>query len=472
MDMICPRCGMDNRSGARFCNECGMPFAREGGAALTGAFAWQDGAAPLDATTADLPDAQTTLPSVTSLDAPGVPGAPASPAGLHEAIEDTFYIGAIDPVLADRGSAPESSLPTAPLQSAAHTQELPQVGGVADTQSKAYKASDAKKAPKMPRKGRVANKGVLALIIVVAVALIGAGVAFGTYALQLWGGKQVPNVIGLKAEDATDKLEAAGFTVSQVLVKSDDVEGIVLKTSPEPDRRAEAGTEVIIDVSCARTVPDVIGKSQDEALALLAEEGFENVEVAEQKSNEAPGTIIAVSPEVGVRSKAQSKIALTVAIPYVVPATSGLTFDEAKAALEAEGYVVTSAYAYSEEVPEGSVLGTDPPEGTELASGSEVCINVAKSRANEVVGLARAWFEGSANYRMGKISYELQSVDELRYEGDDTCAFTLTMRPYETHSWFGSQPETRYGNAQKVTGTMRFSSSGQLESMDPVLERA
>ncbi len=426
MDMICPRCGMDNRSGARFCNECGMPFAREGGAALTGAFAWQDGAAPLDATTADLPDAQTTLPSVTSLDAPGVPGAPASPAGLHEAIEDTFYIGAIDPVLADRGSAPESSLPTAPLQSAAHTQELPQVGGVADTQSKAYKASDAKKAPKMPRKGRVANKGVLALIIVVAVALIGAGVAFGTYALQLWGGKQVPNVIGLKAEDATDKLEAAGFTVSQVLVKSDDVEVIVLK----------------------------------------------NVEVAEQKSNEAPGTIIAVSPEVGVRSKAQSKIALTVAIPYVVPATSGLTFDEAKAALEAEGYVVTSAYAYSEEVPEGSVLGTDPPEGTELASGSEVCINVAKSRANEVVGLARAWFEGSANYRMGKISYELQSVDELRYEGDDTCAFTLTMRPYETHSWFGSQPETRYGNAQKVTGTMRFSSSGQLESMDPVLERA
>lgn len=474
--MICPRCGTDNRDGARFCDECGMAFLHGGTGRLHAIPSPLDepgAAVDMTADTADLPEADDETLSFEGRDAQPAIGSDALTLS-GGAPADTFYIGAACPELADL--APASGDLAAPMaqKGPSETQEMPRVDGGADTQNKAYIAPDlgGKKKMKMPQGGAFARKGLLAAIIIAVLLILGAAGAFATYSLELWGGHKVPNVIGLKAEDATDKLEAAGFTVSQVLVRSDDVEGIVLRTDPEADSRAEAGSEVTIDVSCARTVPDVVGKPKDEALALLEEEGFENIEVIEQKSDEAAGTVLAVSPEAGVRSKAQAKITLTIAIPHIVPAVAGMSYEDACDALEAEGYAVSTAYVYTEEVAEGTIIGTDPAEGTELPSGSEVCINIAKSRAAEVAGYARSWFQAAKNYTIGSMSYELISVDGIEYLGDDSCSFTLTMRPFETHSWFGSQPETRYGNDQKINGTMKFSQGGELESIDPDMKRA
>lgn len=411
-----------------------------------------------------------------SFDAPDASPSPED-AKTPDTPADTLYVGALDPSLADIPDEGPAAQPNGPADipeaggSPSKTQEMPRIGEAADVQNKAYIAPDAaKKAPKMPGERRV-RKPVMAALIIAGVLLTAAALVGGSYLLQFWGGKEVPNVIGMKAEDATDKLEAAGFTVSQVLVKSDDVEGIVLRTTPDAGSRAEAGAEVVIDVTCARTVPDVIGLSQEEAQALLQQEGFENVEVTEEKSDAAAGSVIAVSPEPGVRSKAQAKIVLTVATPYVVPAVAGLPLEEAEAALIAEGFVPTTARVYNEEAAEGTVLGTDPSEGTQLPSGSEVCINIAKSRATEVVGFAQSWFAATSDYSINGMNYQLKHVEAVNYEGNDTCSFTVIMQPYETHSWFGAQPETRYGNEQRVSGTMHFSSDGQLQSIDPAIQR-
>ncbi len=411
-----------------------------------------------------------------SFDAPDATSSPEA-AKAADAPADTLYVGALDPSLADIPDEGPAAQPNGPADipeaggSPSKTQEMPRIGEAADVQNKAYIAPDAaKKTPKMPGERRV-RKPIIAVLIIAGVLLTAAALVGGSYLLQFWGGKEVPNVIGMKAEDATDKLEAAGFTVSQVLVKSDDVEGIVLRTTPDAGRRAEAGAEVVIDVTCARTVPDVIGLTQEDAQALLQQEGFENVEVTEEKSDAAAGSVIAVSPEPGVRSKAQAKIMLTVATPYVVPAVAGLPLEEAEAALIAEGFVPTTARVYNEEAAEGTVLGTDPSEGTQLPSGSEVCINIAKSRATEVVGFAQSWFAATSDYSINGMNYQLKHVEAVNYEGNDTCSFTVVMQPYETHSWFGAQPETRYGNEQRVSGTMHFSSDGQLQSIDPAIQR-
>lgn len=411
-----------------------------------------------------------------SFNAPDAPSS-SEAAKAADAPADTLYVGALDPSLADIPDEGPAAQPNGPADipeaggSPSKTQEMPRIGEAADVQNKAYIAPDAaKKAPKMPGERRV-RKPVMTALIIAGVLLAAAALVGGSYLLQFWGGKEVPNVIGMKAEDATDKLEAAGFTVSQVLVKSDDVEGIVLRTTPDAGRRADVGAEVVIDVTCARTVPDVIGLSQDEAQALLQQEGFENVEVTEEKSDAPAGSVIAVSPEPGVRSKAQAKIVLTVATPYVVPAVAGLPLEEAEAALIAEGFVPTTARVYNEEAAEGTVLGTDPSEGTQLPSGSEVCINIAKSRATEVIEFAQSWFAASSDYSINGMNYQLKHVEAVNYEGNDTCSFTVIMQPYETHSWFGAQPETRYGNEQRVSGTMHFSSDGQLQSIDPAIQR-
>ncbi len=447
--MICPRCGTENRTQARFCDGCGYSLIR------------LDVADEQSATTIDLDDDQQTQ----RLDVPNDPTRP-----LLES--DTRYIGEetelYPPIF------PEQTQTDTAFLSPSATQELPRIGEMADTQSKSYSAREGTGGKKlfMPHGSVLRHRKLVIILAICAVILAGLGIAAATYSLEIWGGKQIPDVVGLKAQDATDRLEQAGFSVSQVLVKSDDVEGIVLGTHPETGIRAEAGSEVVIDVSCARVIPEVVGKTLDEAMALLQAEGFENVEVAEEKSNDAAGTVLAVSPEVGVRSKAQATITLTASVPFTVPAVAGLSLEEAQSALEAEGYMAKTAFVYTEDAPEGSVLGTDPGEGTELASGSEVTINVAKSRASEVIQWARSWFEGSSQYTIDGISYELKSISDISYIGNDQCSFQVVMQPFETHSWFGSVPETRYGNEQTIKGEMSFSADGKLASVNPNLKRA
>lgn len=88
-----------------------------------------------------------------------------------------------------------------------------------------------------------------------------------------------------------------------------------------------------------------------------------------------------------------------------------------------------------------------------------------------MVGFAQSWFAASSDYSINGMNYQLKHVEAVNYEGNDTCSFTVVMQPYETHSWFGAQPETRYGNEQRVSGTMHFSSDGQLQSIDPAIQR-
>lgn len=470
--MICPRCGTDNRESARFCDECGYALSTS---SSTGRL--RSVPSPLDepssvdshAITLTLSDE---APSQTlAFDEEVTTPCPPSSTSEMPAPSDTLYIGHIDPDLADIPPSAEVEAEASLLADPSQTQEMPKIDQAADIQSKAYRAPTSGRKPKIPKRVPTRKKVLIVLLIILGVLVAAGAAAYATYALQLWGGKEVPNVIGLKVEDATARLEDAGFTVSQVLVKSDDVEGIVLKSIPEPERRAEVGSEVTLDISCARTVPEVVGLAQDEALALLQTEGFENVEVSQQKSNGLEGTVIAVSPEAGVRSKAQATISLIVAIPFVVPSIADMSLEEATMALKDEGYGVTTAQVYTEEVPEGIILGTDPEAGSQLSSGSEVCINIAKSRSAEILAYARAWFGATSDYTMNGMSYELERIDALNYQGDDACTFTVVMRPYETHSWFGSEPETRYGNEQRINGTMRFSSDGQLESIDPALAK-
>lgn len=456
--MICPRCGTENRDEARFCDACGYSLSQTAPVEPFSLFETNS-----DALTAELP---------------GEEGEDAhleemwdDPSSVTEDIPDGRYFGEVSSLEADVTVPypldPSLIKPPSPgTLPPSETQEMPSVVEVADTQQKAYRSQGKSKRPwGTTRSRRLSNKAIIGLIVGVLVLV--AALGGGAYALELWGGKSVPNVVGLTEAEAIDRLETAGFSTSTVSVKSDDVEGIVLRTDPAAGRRAEPGSEIVLDVSCARTIPEVMGKTTEEALSQLKAEGFDAVEVIEEKSNETAGTIIAVSPEVGTRAKASAKITLTAAIPFLVPACANMTADEAAEALEAEGYTAAMAYSYTEEVAEGLVVGTDPEAGTALPSGSEVTVFIAKSRAAEVTAFAREWFSRSAHYAMGGMSYELQSVDGITYEGDDTCSFAITMRPYETHSWFGSEPETRYGNSQTVRGTMRFSQDGALASINP-----
>lgn len=292
-------------------------------------------------------------------------------------------------------------------------------------------------------------KGPIIAAACIALAVVLAAVAGGTYMAELWGGKTIPEVVGLSQPEATDALSAKGFAAQAVEVKSDEPQGTVLSSDPEQGHRAEEGSTVTLSVAVPRIVPAIVGATSEEAAQALEAEGFTAVTYTEDKSNEAAGTVLAVSPEAGTEAKSGDAITVTVAVPYTVPDVEGMSEADAKAALQAEGYEVTSEWYTTEDIEEGTAVSTDPAAGSELNSGSEVTLYVAHSRGTELVDLTREILPG-ANLTNDEGSFKVENIKSCTYRGDGEVLYTVEARQYEVVTMpFGLGQETVF--AKKLT---------------------
>lgn len=292
-------------------------------------------------------------------------------------------------------------------------------------------------------------KGPIIAAVCIALAVVLAAVAGGTYMAELWGGKTIPEVVGLSQPEATDALSAKGFAAQAVDVKSDEPQGTVLSSDPEQGHRAEEGGTVTLSVAVPRIVPAIVGATSEEAAQALEAEGFTAVTYTEEKSNEAAGTVLAVSPEAGSEAKSGDAITVTVAVPYTVPDVEGMSEADAKAALEAEGYEVSTEWYTTEDIEEGTAVSTDPAAGSELNSGSEVTLYIAHSRGTELVDLTREILPG-ANLTNDQGSFKVENIKSCTYRGDGEVLYTVEARQYEVVTMpFGLGQETVF--AKKLT---------------------
>lgn len=339
------------------------------------------------------------------------------------------------------------------------TLKMPAVPDAPAPQQKEFRAPDA------PGKKKGHRGAKIAAAVLVLLALAGGAAALVTYQMELWGGKAVPDVAGMTQADATSVLEGKGFSVRATQVKSDETEGVVLLMDPGAGSRRDEGAEIVIHVAVSRTIPDVMGKPKDEAAAILDESGFDEVSYVEEKSDEAEGSVLAIDPAVGEKARAATPITVTVAVPYTVPDVAGLTYDEAQAAVEAEGFAPFASYVYTENVAAGTVLGTDPVAGAKLASGSQVGIQVAKSRATELVEATYGIFASGNSVRIDGIDYLVSSCDSVSYEGSETVAYTITAQPYTYFLGVMLPLEAR-----QVSGTIVWGANNTIAGGTPLLE--
>lgn len=503
--MKCPACQTENRENAKFCNECGHSFAVR---AVQPQFDAEPGSEP-----ADPRAALRSIPPVTVEDegfdfseacpAPESAGAgadalcEADPAEAQDAALDsvkdvaqdmfpgrfdtgkTAVVGAVDG--ADKTAdltgleklVDSSYVPPAYSGRAGDTMEMPAVGTAAQASRQFRAQMDPKELKKLEKARRKEERGrsrTPLVILVVLIVAVAAAVA-GTYFLEMWGGKSVPNVVGQSQTNATYTLESKGFKVRAELVKSDDVDGIVLLTDPAAGSRAEEGAEVVIHVSTSRIVPSVLGKTQDEAKQLLDAEGFDNYAFAPVKSNEAEGTVLSVSVEAGQRALSTTPIEIEVAVAFTVPEVKDLPEADAVSLLEAEGYQVKVLPHYTEEAQAGIATSTDPAAGEKLKSGETVTLYVTKSRGDELVNLTWSYLSSASSFSLDGLSYEVSSVDSVSYAGDNTVEYALTARYFETHYWFGFEAETRYGDYETITGTITWNDSNEIAAADPTIKK-
>ena len=94
-------------------------------------------------------------------------------------------------------------------------------------------------------------------------------------------GAKVPSVVGMSKAEATATLEGDGYIVVTNKMNSDSVQkDQVISQSPEGGELLERGSEVTINISLGAevspvTMPSLIGKPEDEAVAILVENGLE-----------------------------------------------------------------------------------------------------------------------------------------------------------------------------------------------------
>ncbi|MFI8239720.1 Stk1 family PASTA domain-containing Ser/Thr kinase [Streptomyces sp. NPDC085866] len=169
--------------------------------------------------------------------------------------------------------------------------------------------------PVAPRRPGQPRRGLITLI---AAVLVVFGVGAGVWYINSGQFTKVPQLLAKTEEQARGKLRAAGLDVKRVRFEySDTVErGAVISTDPAAGARIRSSDSVTLVVSRGPEmvkVPDLQGVPLGRAQSKLKAAGLEPGMVNRAFSDSVPrGAVISTDPETGIKRHAGSAIALLV----------------------------------------------------------------------------------------------------------------------------------------------------------------
>jgi beta-lactam-binding protein with PASTA domain len=237
--------------------------------------------------------------------------------------------------------------------------------------------------PRMERhrkRRRFVKRAVGAVLLV---ALL-ASAAWGTWTYAIPHTAVIPALVGETVDDATERLTALGFDVTQAPgeYSMQIPDGHVKKILPAAGAERDVGTAVTIVPSLGPPpvkVPAVRGELLKDARQAIVEAGL-LVEVRHRFDGEVlEGHVIGVRPDTA-RLPRGTSVTLIVSNgrkPVPIPDIGGMTEDKAVQTLLAKGFEVVTEEDFSKEVAPGHAIGTDPAEGIELQPGETIVLRIS-----------------------------------------------------------------------------------------------
>ncbi|MGW7420942.1 Stk1 family PASTA domain-containing Ser/Thr kinase [Streptomyces sp. NPDC054813] len=231
---------------------------------------------------------------------------------------------------------------------------------------------------------RRSRRGLVTLVVAVLV-LLGAGT--GIWYINSGQFTKVPPLLSKTEAQATAQLKEAGLDVKKVEhAYSDTVRrGTVISTDPAAGRRIRSNDSVTLTISDGPetvNVPDVQGRTQARAKALLKADGLEPGMVTREFSDNVPkGSVISTDPGSGSKRHAGTAIALVVSkgSPVDVPDVTGDDLDDARQELQEAGLKVTvSATEVTSDYDQGQVARQTPVGDAQAAEGDTVTLTLSK----------------------------------------------------------------------------------------------
>ncbi len=170
-------------------------------------------------------------------------------------------------------------------------------------------------------------------------------------------------------------------------------------------------------------VPNVVGKTLDEALQILAAHGLEGKKSDVKPDRHFPeGTVILQNPPAEAEVKSGRGVYLTVSggeVLIAVPGLRGKTIRDATFTLERYGLALGSLrYETSDEYPQGTIIDQEIGEGTRVSAGRAINVIVSMGKSGERVQvpdlLRKSYMEAErlivqAGLQIGNVTYQLNA---------------------------------------------------------------
>ncbi|HTM45761.1 MAG TPA: PASTA domain-containing protein [Polyangiaceae bacterium] len=192
----------------------------------------------------------------------------------------------------------------------------------------------------------------------------------------------VPDLTGLSESDAKVSLATQGLILVLGPRESNTkaAANTVLKQTPRAGAKlARGGTVTASLVEAKIPVPNVVGRTTEEAGRALQESGLK-LQLGLTKADDAPpGQVIAQLPAAETLAAKGESVTVDVSAgpeSAEVPKVIGLNFKSAKEKIETAGYKLSARWTSLAETDTYVVLNQDPAAGTKLKKGSTVVVTV------------------------------------------------------------------------------------------------
>ena len=202
---------------------------------------------------------------------------------------------------------------------------------------------------------------------------------------------EVTDVANMDADEAESALIQQGLRVDRDEEYSEDVdEGKAIKTDPPGGQKVEQDSVVKLLISSGPEsvkVPDVTGKSEEDARKILNEGGLQaGTHISQNSPDVEKGVVIETKPGNGSEVDVDSNVDLVVSSGMVeVPDVTGKSAKDACKILEGDDYQLKckTEEVETEDEDENKVFEQSTTGGSEVKQGSEITVKVAKKPPEE-----------------------------------------------------------------------------------------
>ncbi|MFY0759090.1 Stk1 family PASTA domain-containing Ser/Thr kinase [Metabacillus dongyingensis] len=233
-----------------------------------------------------------------------------------------------------------------------------------------------KKGKKEKKKKSKAGKIILTIFLLLLVASVAAVTIIPP--LLMPKDVEVPDLTGMKYEEAVEQLIADGFVVDDPIhIEDEEIqEGFVVKTKPEAGKTVKEGDTIIIYESSGKEkveLDDYVNRDINRVRDLLVRKGFTNIKVEEEFNEAAAGTILEQDPEPGVEViPGEDELVLTVSKgpeEFELQDLTGYSEEALNAYIEENDLELVRKDVYSDTVSKGEVISQSPGPSEKVLPG-------------------------------------------------------------------------------------------------------